>query len=642
MIKKRSSAPKKQPNSSKSLSKPSSTGTETVSSDPIKPKEDIIVTDDPISSLDSLLNNHLQTPPKLNENESPIVESRRLLNGKTWSDKSNGLDPIILTTKLLETLDQVSTLNEKGLTPYWTSQSKDISKKLWLPTKTDSVVSVMTSSNESSKTTPKGKSWFSIKEKRPLKKNSLMTSYQLSQYSLPDSMDYEVINSKNKSKNKQEEDKKENEEKRVKTLKVRLFPTEKEQQDLLTMMNQQRWYYNAYLSMMNKVYSPEQLVKPKSWSYNRIRDMLREYEYSEEKVEKDGKEMIQKDFTKIEGKDEYPLPRNGETNDLWWEEVNGRVIRGAAKKFTMALNSGVSNLKAGNIKSFHMKYKSRKDLISFIHFDDGNYPAMINKIRSTYWFRTKKTIEGKKKTRTHIKLSDIISQTKKTSIEVILDKVDNRFYVHITVPEHWYPNSDVRNESQAKYTAVKDTIMALDPGIRKFLVGYDPNHTFTYFAEDAQTLIINKLLEVDKCADDTKLKKWKQISNLISEMHWKSISYLIEHYSVILLPDFRVSQMLRQRKLGHMTKRLMSLFSFYQFKQRLISKCIRYDKKLYIVDESFTSKCCGVCGNLDYTLGSKKVYNCKCCGVHLDRDASGARNILLKHLNKRDNLTFCC
>ena len=594
-----------------------------------------------LTSSENLELQVLKIQNKLKE-ESVTVESQLPRKKKTWKLKSSSLNSIIQNMKLFQTLDQELILKEKDCYPFWTPQSEEISKKLWLPTKTDSVVSVMTSSNESSKTTPKGKSWFSIKEKRPLKKNSLMTSYQLSQYSLPDSMDYEVINSKNKSRTKPEEDKKENEEKRVKTLKVRLFPTEKEQQDLMTMMNQQRWYYNAYLSIMNKVYRPEQLVKPKSWSYTRIRDMLREYEYSEQKVDKDGKEMIQKDFTKIEGKDEYPLPRNGETNDLWWEEVNGRVIRGAAKKFTMALNSGVSNLKAGNIKSFHMKYKSRKDPISFIHFDDGNYPTMINKIRSTYWFRTKKTIEGKKKTRTHIRLSDIISQTKKTSIEVILDKVDNRFYVHISVPEHWYPESDIRNESQAKYTAVKDTIMALDPGIRKFLVGYDPNHTFTYFAEDAQTLIINKLLEVDKCTDDTKLKRWKQISNLISEMHWKSISYLIEHYSVILLPDFRVSQMLRQRKLGHMTKRLMSLFSFYQFKQRLISKCLRYDKKLYIVDESFTSKCCGVCGNLDYTLGSKKVYNCKCCGVQLDRDASGARNILLKHLNKRDNLTVKC
>ena len=62
------------------------------------------------------------------------------------------------------------------------------------------------------------------------------------------------------------------------------------------------------------------------------------------------------------------------------------------------------------------------------------------------------------------------------------------------------------------------------------------------------------------------------------------------------------------------------------------------DKKLYIVDESYTSKCCGVCGNIDKELGSKKVYKCKKCGVEMDRDASGARNILLKHLKNKETI----
>ena len=59
-------------------------------------------------------------------------------------------------------------------------------------------------------------------------------------------------------------------------------------------------------------------------------------------------------------------------------------------------------------------------------------------------------------------------------------------------------------------------------------------------------------------------------------------------------------------------------------------KCKEYKRKLILVNESFTSKTCTKCGNLKNDLGSSKVYNCKNCGISIDRDHNGARNILLK------------
>lgn len=52
---------------------------------------------------------------------------------------------------------------------------------------------------------------------------------------------------------------------------------------------------------------------------------------------------------------------------------------------------------------------------------------------------------------------------------------------------------------------------------------------------------------------------------------------------------------------------------------------------LYIVDESYTSKTCGRCGNLNNKLGGNKIYKCTNCNLVIDRDINGARNILLKH-----------
>lgn len=625
----------KPPNSSKLLNKLSSTGTTVDLLQVTKQKEDIVDTNDPIYSLDFLILQQLNNSQQVNQNEtSATVEYPHLDKEKTWKDKQIGLDPIILTTKLLETLDQASTLKEKDLTPYWTQQSKVISEKLWLPTEIDYVDSVLNSMNELSNNTLMGKSWFSIKNKHLQKKNSLMTSFQLSQYSLPDSMDYEVINSKTKSKNKLVN---KTDSKKIKTLKVRLFPSDKEKDEIKLMMDQQRWYYNATLSIMNKNYTPEQLIKPDSWSYIHIRDLIRGYEYSETIKKENNKEIIERDFIKKDNNTDYPFPRNGKTNEEWWKDsVNGRVIRGASKKFTTSLNSGISNLKSKNISSFRMSYLSRKEPVSYLHFDDGNYPSFINKIRSTYWFR-KRMNNKVNKTRSVISLKDIVEQTKKSSIEVIFDKVMDKYYVHIPVDINWYPSTDIRNENQMKYI-VDDNIISLDPGVRKFLVGYDPKGNNIFFGEDAQIKIIQLLLEVDQCKNGSHLLKWRKISNLISELHWKCISYLIQNYKIILLPDFRVSQMLRGRKLGIMTKRLLSMFSFYKFKEKLIYKCEQYNKKLYIVNESFTSKCCGVCGNIDSMLGSKKVYSCKKCGVSMDRDSSGARNILLKHLIKKETI----
>ena len=85
------------------------------------------------------------------------------------------------------------------------------------------------------------------------------------------------------------------------------------------------------------------------------------------------------------------------------------------------------------------------------------------------------------------------------------------------------------------------------------------------------------------------------------------------------------------------------MFSYHQFKQKLIYKCEFLGKKLYIVNEAFTSKTCCRCGILNDMEGSE-VYECH--GSHydernqlenspfrIDRDVNGAFNIFTKSLS---------
>ena len=62
-----------------------------------------------------------------------------LTKKKTLKDKSNNSKKTTLLMKSSKTLDQDSTDTEKDLNPFWTESSQELSKKLWLPTKTDCV-----------------------------------------------------------------------------------------------------------------------------------------------------------------------------------------------------------------------------------------------------------------------------------------------------------------------------------------------------------------------------------------------------------------------------------------------------------------------------------------------------------------------
>ena len=540
----------------------------------------------------------------MKKEKSVTVESQPVPKKKIWKDKLNSSNKNTRITKLSEISDQVLTQKEKGLTPFWTRESKEISKKLWLPTETDSVDLISISSKELYKNTPTEKSWFSIKQKLPLKKKLSKICFPLSQYSLQGSMVSEVTDLNGELKNKP-----------VRTLKIRIFPDKDEESKLKLMFEQYRWYYNA---MVNIFYLHD-IKKQKKYSMYAMRDLLSKYSYKEEQ---EGNFIFQ-EFIFDENRKENPIPD-------WWErkDVHSRLPRGAVCKFVSSLNSAVSNLRNGNIKAFRMELKTKKDCSNYLHFEDKSYPAFIRKIKSRYWFTTPD------RRRINIPYSKIFEENKK-GLEIIYEKETNRYFIHCPVDRNWFPEEDRRSsENQAKRSfSDGNQIIALDPGIRKFLVGYDPNGKLTFIGEGACNKLTKLLLEVDKIKSrKKKLRRWRKIKNLISELHWKVSSFLAKNYDSILLPDFKTSQMvIKSKNLCKRTRRLMNMFSFYKFKEKLNYKCSVYGKKLYIVDESYTSKTCGSCGTLN-NVGGSEVYNCSICDLEIDRDVNGSRNILLKNL----------
>jgi putative transposase len=207
-------------------------------------------------------------------------------------------------------------------------------------------------------------------------------------------------------------------------------------------------------------------------------------------------------------------------------------------------------------------------------------------------------------------------------------------------------------------------VIALDPGVRTFLTGYDIHGKSIAFGKGGTKNIFQKLYLSDKLnsiankkENDNyqynyrKRQKLKRKMRLIQckvrsrvkDAYHKISKYLCENYDSVLLPSFKTKQMIKrgERKINSKVARQMCTWSHYQFKQILTSKAKRYGCFVCDCEEWYTSKTCSSCGHVNHKLKREKEYHCIDCEAVMDRDCNAAKNILIQFLttsNERSNV----
>ena len=183
-------------------------------------------------------------------------------------------------------------------------------------------------------------------------------------------------------------------------------------------------------------------------------------------------------------------------------------------------------------------------------------------------------------------------------------------------------------------------IIALDPGVKTFQTCYSQSEAVKYhYNENKMEHLMNKHDYYKHLKSKNKLKKAKtkilrvnqRIKNQVDDMHWRTINDLINNYKTILLPKFGTQKM--TKKLDNKTNRRMLIMKHYTFRQRLLEKVKLTDSKVYIVDESYTTRTCSGCGHM-YNIGRSRTYECRNnnCMLVMDRDMNAAKNIYIKHV----------
>lgn len=500
--------------------------------------------------------------------ECPLISSKVTLKDRLLHSKIN-----IPTTKLYPTLDQELTSSEKAYKPFWNSSLKEEYQKLWLPIETDLVALDMTSSNSSLR--PSMSNWRSLTMQRSQSMSSQKTSYRSLQFLPPVTMDPENT---------------------TYCRKLRIYPNREQLQLFRKCLGAYRYFYNKTNCFIKDCRLKREVVP---LSRSKIRPMVLK---SDSSLNENDPEKWQKDVP----------------YDVRQEAINDCVV---------AWKTNLTKMKRKQIKSFNVKYKSKKDMSQIFRVNKN----ALN-IESMRIFVTRL----KNKAKLRFRKRDLKKYTEDGTL-------DRNFLVLFQKPDYWYVCLPKVRQSPIYENAAYKSVF-LDPGVRTFQTFYSPEGICGKITVDDKIKALaakHDMLQSlsSKASSRTKrhmkarMEKLRhKMKNIVNDLHWQTCHFLTTGFRTIVIPPFETSKMTQGSPLGSKVTRNMLTLSHGLFKDRLKYYCALKQRYLLITSEAYTTKTCGCCGHLQEMQGAK-VYHCSQCEMILDRDLNGARNLALRTLS---------
>jgi len=464
-----------------------------------------------------------------------------------------------------------------------------------------------------------------------------MTSSQLLPSSVVDKWEEEVIQIKKDN---------------LKTIKIRIFPTSTQRSFLNEIISVYNYIYNktnelikkgsySHLSWMNlrnhlvtsdtKLKTSEYLmnVEPKKKLNNQLKNIKNLYHdelidnFLLSERENEIQVLLEAMKTSLKNTESQV---NLEVEDF--EKAVHKDIRvNAVKTCCEMYKSAISNLKNGNIKFFNISYKKKNSPSkcvggipkSTVKFKDSGIQLFPNKIGKEIFKISKNNYKKYKNT--------IIDN----ECKIILDK--GQYFIALSLP------------TKCKENVKTERVCGIDPGLRSFLTIYDKeqiteiNQNRDYFKKLNEKIKILKAKRTRprNAIDILKGRRRKRHLNknekkkidYTNSIHWNVINFLLKKYDTILFGDIKSHNIVKKGNNKIVNQEFNDL-KFYVFKQRLQFKAGLSFKRVKLVNEFNTTKCCSNCGTLNQNVGSSEIFNCNKCKLICGRDDNAAKNIFLK------------
>lgn len=480
--------------------------------------------------------------------------------------------------------------NKIKISPFWNNNVKMMTKKLFIPNNNNSY----TIENQG---TLSG-SWFNVTTLKSKNKRNIMNCLEKET-----EMKFRNINGKLGTVKKCQ--------------KVKIFLNKDQRKYIKIMIGTYRYYYNRCVSYFN--------------NYNKGNRSSHFFINPNDKTTKIELKGIKSpyDFQSIRKLISYNYP-------TWlFADFPKHLIDKAIKECANNYNACLKAYKK-NKKPFEFKFKTRKDKFQTIDLEK----CMITDRNSL--FHNFKGDEERPIFR-DLKTSERFNKYNYGDSSLTYNTCTKEAYINLSYKS---------NKSIPK----KYDVCSIDPGVRTFLTVYDENKITEIGKDNGKLKKICKEIDMIHSRVDSKEyvgnngnkyivnakrrqnlkkalhRKIEYLKNLKRDLHKKSAKYLCDNYSSIILPPFEIQQM--ASNLNSRIARQMYNLSHYSFREYLINKAKENNINVHIKGEEYTSMTCGRCGALKIDLGEKKEYLCNNCGLIIDRDINGARNVMLKNIEK--------
>ena len=389
--------------------------------------------------------------------------------------------------------------------------------------------------------------------------------------------------------------------------------------------NTYRYVYNRTLEFINKGYKP---------NFMDLRDLLvtentkkgyKEYNYKKEEINKiKDKEIIKqknkelRDYMKKFKYIKNPLIKDFEINTP--KDIRSNAVKSVCDAF----KSSFTNLKRGNIKFFNLKFKKKNKSYNIFELTPKNISMKKGEIKilpETFKDECLLKISNKNKK----KYKDL---TINNNVDII--KKNGNYYINII------SNTILKDKNSIT------TICGVDPGLRTLATVYSINNNETITTEyiHRKDLLIKLNKKIDLLKNNKVYYRKKQFNkielnkkNIIDSIHWNLINSLLQNNDIIYFGDIKSHNIVKGNK-NSLLNRVFNDIKIYLLKQRLKYKASLYQKTLYFINESYTTKTCSNCGIINNNVGSKEIFNCSFCNITTGRDLNASKNIMMKGLLK--------